>query len=185
MNELTSYEKCLVFSSYPGCILFINDTLHPVQDKVEGIDFVNSKVIAERVNWEPSSLTLVLKECKDLWKEEHLCKEIVLLTCPAEISDFNLNKVKIGTKGESYFTYIYEENEIWFWFDSPSGDLISIESRETERVLDLNNFTQISFLLKRNFYAVPLYFGFNHWANGKTAIELSVAKTIETIRDGK
>lgn len=25
-------------------------------------------------------------------------------------------------------------------------------------------------------YAVPLYFGLNHWANGKTAIELNIAK---------
>ncbi len=36
-------------------------------------------------------------------------------------------------------------------------------------------------LLVLNGYAVPLFFGLNHWANGKTAIELGIAidKTIQ------
>ena len=146
---------------------------------------MNSKVIAERVNWEPSSLTLILKECKDIWKEEDLCKQIVLLACAATINDYNLNKVKIGQKLEWGFTYIYEENEIYFWLNFKEGDLISVESITKGELQDLNNFTQISMLLKKNFYAVPIYFGLNHWANGKTAIELGLAKTIETTTDGK
>lgn len=38
---------------------------------------------------------------------------------------------------------------------------------------DINNF-QHQYLIQQG-YAVPLWFGVNHWANGKTAIELEIA----------
>ncbi len=36
------------------------------------------------------------------------------------------------------------------------------------------NYTNYQYLVQQG-YAVPLFFGLNHWANGKTAIELGVA----------
>jgi len=35
--------------------------------------------------------------------------------------------------------------------------------------------TQLSEYLRSKGYAVPLFFGLNHWANGKTPIELGIA----------
>lgn len=70
--------------------------------------------------------------------------------------------------------------------DEHAGDLWSIQGYEkfnnehtvktVGRWLEDNNigYDQYQFLISKG-YAVPLWFGIDHWANGKTAIDLGIA----------
>jgi len=58
-----------------------------------------------------------------------------------------------------------------------TGEVV-FHTKFTEQIFLLGKYTyEPRELLIKNRYAVPLFFGVDHWANGKTAIELKIAKT--------
>lgn len=73
-KKLTKLEILKAFAEYPlqTIAIFDGDIEYPIQDIVEGIDFVSEAVIAERARFEPEQIKLVLKNVKKLSDEEAL-----------------------------------------------------------------------------------------------------------------
>lgn len=55
---------------YMGQPCAVCDTNEPVSDFIEGCDFVQDKVIAERTTWEPEIIKPILRDISDMNKEE-------------------------------------------------------------------------------------------------------------------
>lgn len=57
---------------YAGQPCAICDTDQPVPDTIEGCDFVQDKIIAERTDWDPSVIKPILRDISDMTREEAL-----------------------------------------------------------------------------------------------------------------
>lgn len=55
---------------YMGQPCAICDTDNPVSDFIEGCDFVQDKIISERVNWNPEIIKPILRDISDMTIEE-------------------------------------------------------------------------------------------------------------------
>lgn len=74
-KELTVDEILKAFAEYPLAPIAIFDSTdgsEPVQDILEGIDFVSKQVIAERTNFDPRIIKLILKDVKRMSDEDAL-----------------------------------------------------------------------------------------------------------------
>ena len=141
-KELTQEEKVKVIGLYPKCPLRIIDG--DVPDCVEGIDYIQSAVISERINMKPGEVILSLIPLSKINGNDAI--EV------AKISGYEgkKNMVQIGKEVVQDLL----------------GNLQEYRSK--------NQFAITQYLLSK-YYAIPLFFGIEHWANGKTAIELKIA----------
>lgn len=57
---------------YIGVPCAICDTDMPVSDTIEGCDWIQDKIIAERVDWEPEVIKPVLRDVSDITNQEAL-----------------------------------------------------------------------------------------------------------------
>lgn len=57
---------------YVGQLCAICDTDQPVQDIIEGCDFVQDLIISERTNYDPSIIKPILRDISDITKKEAL-----------------------------------------------------------------------------------------------------------------
>lgn len=57
---------------YVGSPCAIFDSAEPVSDTIEGCDYVQDKIIAERVNWSPTIIKPILRDISDITSEEAL-----------------------------------------------------------------------------------------------------------------
>lgn len=64
-----------------------------------------------------------------------------------------------------------KDDSYGFWIGFRSGYLSMYKNNE---LYHQNVVLPLQYLIQKG-YAVPLFFGVNHWANGKTAIELDIA----------
>lgn len=157
-NKLTNEEIAKVFKLYSDSAkvkLWLPNPIwqkevHPEYD-ITGID---TSVIPFKINLK-SSVGV------SLWysyKPSHTRDQVLLLMRLENIPDDNL--VEVARVGKYLFDDDDEKDRQRIIDCFIKGDIFSFESY---------------FLLIQKKYAVPLFFGKDHWANGKTAIELNIA----------
>lgn len=174
MNQLTKLEITKVLAWYHDCSVQIFDHNPPTPARIEGVQYynMNEKALAEHVTWEPELVKPVLEPV------HHLTNSDILMACRAydklpfhysRSSEITIAPIKDSTNKRiivQHCPYVYQFN--------PQTGAISlykngdhIWAQESQLFLTQHYFEQR--------VAIPLYFGFGHWANGKTAIELGIA----------
>lgn len=144
--ELTKEEYLNIFSQYPLCpIAIFEEGCEPVPDILEGIDFVDKIVIAERTTWDPKEIKLILINADKV--PLPICLEIAK-------SFYDDKKLKI---------------ELF-----PIDGKALIEGIK-EQDLSFHQFTKLINLLKLYKISLPTTFAVDHFAYGKTLFELGVA----------
>jgi hypothetical protein len=114
---------------YTGVPCIICDTDEPVSDKIEGCDYVQDKIIAERTDWDPDIIKPVLRHISDITPEEALHV--------ANLAWFPANKIPIG-EIELKTTPIFPFAAVYFdWgpFDFWEGE----DEYKNSYVLSLDN----------------------------------------------
>lgn len=152
-NTLTNEEIARVFAMYLGCDFWLCDNLegNPVIEKVTSV--VISEI--EKGDW--------------LGRDDRP-GELLLLTPLELISDEDAAEVS-----EVFFP----DGNIYDYLHGMATGKAIVNSIKANR--QTNTFYRHARVhdgfeyLKLKGYAVPLFFGINHWANGKTAIELGIA----------
>jgi len=184
MNQLTNKEICRVLCMYgldqeirtmdgDGHVLGIHPRAVKVSlniikhgQRLQGFDDGNGGLHRTYLNKDGSQLLLTpLKKITD----EHA---IVMIKIFGRYSDNQEYKIhyKTNTFSENFAQLYYEyegDIKVVANFDKDGFHAISSNRGETY-------FFAYQELIKMG-YAVPIYFGLNHWANGKTAIELGIA----------
>ncbi len=122
--EITSKIKCKIFSQYLGeSILIFEPNIDPVSHWLEGIDFDLKQVIAERVNYNPDWIKLILRPLTDITNEEaiemaELCGGIkgeILLNRPENLKDKDIHfSVQVYTNKPKFSSYSTPK----YWTDS-------------------------------------------------------------------
>ncbi|MEO6305117.1 MAG: hypothetical protein ABIP51_18305 [Bacteroidia bacterium] len=143
---LTKAELLKIFAQYPLNPIAIFDGDMPVQDKIEGVDFVSETVIAERTNYDPKLIKLILSPVSKMTSEDSL-----------EIA-------------ETYFGEKSKGKILAFQGIELSNALTSNETEFTP-----SEYIELLDLVKSKQYATKTPFGKNHWAAKKTLFELGVA----------
>jgi hypothetical protein len=174
MNQLTKIEILKVLAWYHNCNVQIFDAMPPTPARIEGVQYynMNEKILAEHTAWEPELVKPVLKPV------HHLTNSDILMACRAydklpfhysKHSEITIAPVKDSTNKR----IIMQHCPYTYLFDTHTGaislykDSHMVWSQESLLLLTQHYFQQA--------VAIPLYFGFGHWANGKTAIELGIA----------
>lgn len=175
-NQLTDLEIVKVFGLYPLCPVAVFDKVdpyRPVLDLVEGVIFDTPQVYCEHVTCDPKTVKLQLKPI------HHISDQDL----------YNLTRLYdntgwLGANGKT-FSILPKTDEplikiidIGGWPYSYRVDLRSgsvTMYKEGRAFSASDNQLLIAQWYHDNNFATPLYFGKNHWANGKTAIELDVA----------
>lgn len=67
---MTKQEKLQYFAAHPLVTCVIKDAEPYTQDRIEGVDYVIGKVIAERVSYDPDLIALMLKPLDDRTTQE-------------------------------------------------------------------------------------------------------------------
>lgn len=71
--EITDEIICSVFAQYPKApIAIYEEGCDPVSHYLEGVDFCNNEIIAERVHWKPKQIKLILKPVSSITDEDAL-----------------------------------------------------------------------------------------------------------------
>ncbi len=89
---------------YAGSPCAICDTDEPVSDYIEGCDFTNDKIIAERVDWEPEIIKPILRDISNITLEEAL--EVANLVWFA-LGNKKIDKVELKTTPIFPYAAIY------------------------------------------------------------------------------
>lgn len=145
-NVLTTLEKLRIFSEYPLSLIGIYDGETPVQDEMEGIDFVNQQVIAERTGYSPDLIKLIGRN-------------------PLKITDEEATELAVKFMGERHRPLIKPVDGRMF--------VTSLTDNETE--FSPGEYALIINYLKGIGCITPPLFEKNHWAYNKTLFELELA----------
>ena len=101
---------------YIGQPCAIYDTDEPVSDTIEGCDFVQDKIIAERTNWDPSVIKPILRDISNIKMDEAL--EVANIVWFA-LGNKKIDKVEIKTTPLFAYAAIYFDWSVdQFIFDS-------------------------------------------------------------------
>lgn len=96
---------------YTGQLCAIYDTDQPVQDVIEGCDFVQDVIISERTRWDPSIIKPMLRDISDMTKEEAL--EVANIVWFAlgnkKIEDVEIKTTPIFPYAAIYFDWCQEQ----------------------------------------------------------------------------
>lgn len=174
MNKLTKLEITKALAWYHDCHVEIFDAMPPAPAHIEGVQYYrdNEKILAEHVTWEPEIIKPVLKPV------HHLTNSEILMACRAydklpfhysRTSEITIAPVKDSPNKRviiQHCPYVYIFNPLTGAV-SLYKDSRKVWAQESELFLTQHYFQER--------VAIPLYFGFGHWANGKTAIELGIA----------
>jgi hypothetical protein len=163
-NELTNEEIARVFAMYIGCkAKFVGERVFT--QHIEG-DLIHTLVgIVKNRAYMESFIGAVIDYPIDVEIYHKL-----LLTPLSAITDEHAIKVARNfVLGAEYEKYRKDKK----WCTGVGKDL-------TKSVFNASNgfgllYVQVYHHLIQQGYAVPLFFGIDHWANGKTAIELGIA----------
>jgi hypothetical protein len=144
--ELTISERLNIFAQYPKNPIAILDGVPWTPDKVEGVDYIQEILIAERTSFDPLLIKLILTPAQKMTDEDAL----------QFAKDFYL-----GKKDDKVLAI--------------DGKIIvnSFFSNDTE--YSPSEFFFIINWLKNKRYAIPVPFGKGHWAENKSLFELGVA----------
>jgi hypothetical protein len=158
MNKLTNEEIARVFAMYLGSACLLEDG--NISDKTTMISLSGQLMV----------------DYNNIGSTEHEINYCKLLIKPlSKITDPHYVKLcKI------YYPNL--DNTV-----EDGRELISI-LYETKSAFERNDCFDIIYIyqyLIQQGYAVPLFFGINHWANGKTAIELEIAVDKTTLQNEK
>lgn len=100
---------------YAGVPCAICDSDQPVPDYIEGCDWVQDKIIAERVNWEPEIIKPILRDLSDMTKEEAL--EVANLAWFAvgnkKIETVELKTTTLFPFVSIFFSYGHDDFYVW------------------------------------------------------------------------
>jgi len=170
MYKLTNEEIAKVFAMYLGCKCFdIYDNCDAVLSGVHyGNVIIETKIKKERLFSEVQLLLFPLSKITDEHAIEvaKICGETFLKTVP--INTLQLYIICASTlNGSRTDRSIWMENGIIELYTN-TGDWGG------SKTTSVNSFAIYQHLISKG-YAVPLWFGIDHWANGKTAIELGIA----------
>ena len=167
-QSLTKEDKCKIFGIYGLGSKVYGD----LQDDIENTNYGTIELDYDNFEFSVNeNMQLVLKPLKDISDEDVLnCAELVTGTIK-----YAFRIVQKRTDSITLFNDTgYSSSKIFvFWFDgridwyfvNANGQLQSLPKRQ-----DISH----QYLISES-YAVPLFFSLNHWANGKTAIELGIA----------
>jgi len=147
MNKLTNEEIATVFAMYLYC-----NFRYRYIDYEPGVWATGAKLLPER-------LVRVLND-KSVDGIELLLTPLSKITDEDLVACYHLHSGLIGYDYTCDFKPALEMARHW----------INMDGEKT-----LCKLTHLSEYLRSKGYAVPLFFGLNHWANGKTAIELGIA----------
>lgn len=164
MNKLTNEETAKVFAMYLGCeikckgmnltLTGVNKSTNTYKERVYSYDLERSIVDCK----------LTLKPLSSISDED--AAEV------AKILDIYLPEKTFVKKHSSGYTYLYYD------FEGREQRCILFFDNNIRLVEVHDDFLRDTFIFQyliSKGYAVPLFFGINHWANGKTAIELGIA----------
>lgn len=156
MQQLTNEEIARVFAMYLGCK--VQDNYNDKIGKLIGIDLKKGLEVEHNIEW-----SLMQFECKlhltplASITDEH-CIEIAKFVHTTNIEINELIQI-----GMDYINYNFL-----------NITLNSIRSNKLNEFHMQQDIMIFQYLISKE-YAVPLWFGVNHWANGLTAIELGIA----------
>ncbi len=172
INKLTPEEIVFAFSKYPLCKTEIFDAKPgdlSVPDHLQGLNYINFKVNCEFTSFEPHEVKLVLTQLKhitdnDIYCACYACDNVPFIgTVPDEWQIKRENDViKVGHKAKMHRYQV----------DNHNGNVnVFVNERHSTLGCQAN---AIQYFYQNN-YALPLYFGARHWANGKTLLDLGNA----------
>lgn len=146
-TELTIEEILMVFGNHPlHSIAICEPGCEPVSDVIEGVDFVNKKVIAERTTYDPKHIKLILKRID-------------------KITDDVLLEIAINFLGEQHKSKIF-----------PFQGKELIKSLFVDNIeFSPNEYIHLIEILKNKEIETKPPFGKNHWAKDKTYFDLGLA----------
>lgn len=134
MNNIK--EKLRFLAQYPkqSCIITEGGARHETivtHDCIEGVDYVLGKVICERVNWDPSQITLLLKDVKNISDEDALgvCKVYGDYSSHLNLGKYLAESVMKLSDPSSAFIYQYLQARGYAlpWMGLSIKDLIKAE----------------------------------------------------------
>lgn len=171
-NKLTHEEIARVFAMYYGCrcVICLEKGSFSGDLKVSSEVLLNLSMKeghTDKVNWR-----LSLRLLSSLTDEEilELCKFVE----PEEFGDYRYKSWKIERKKDNlthYACVTMEGNSFEYKIDLIDGD-INLYNGGDQQMCVKTHYKQWYF---QNGFAVPLFFGLGHWADGKNAIELNIA----------
>lgn len=114
---------------YAGVPCAICDSDEPVPDHIEGCDWYQDKILAERVSWEPEIIKPILRDISDITKEEalHIINMAWWPVNKVPIENLELKTTPVFPYAAIYFT--------WGPFDFWEGE----DKYTNEFVLSLDN----------------------------------------------
>jgi hypothetical protein len=170
---LTLEERSRILAMYPLCPLLIYDdptpNAEPVTDYLQGVQFKWDAITSEHTTFKQKEIKLVLKQLKymvdaDIYMLCYWYDSVPFQgTLPNEWKiekDGYMRKVFHKKKGHTYI------------FDTLSGD-VNIQREGMRSHLGTATYA-VQFHMKHH-YALPIFFGPGHWANGKTPFQLGIA----------
>jgi hypothetical protein len=172
INKLTNQEIAKVLAMYWGQKFRYSGSIG-VHRTVAGIN--RNWNIAddsnEDVSYRVDKCQLLLLRLEDITDEDAV--EVAMIA--ADNPEFNGDAIERDTSHMSLKT---KETTVWIWADG------SVNVDVKNEMVDTYNQSEIQQMFTQKGYAVPLYLGVGHWANGKTAIELGIAIDIKTLTNG-
>lgn len=185
-QKLTNEEIAKVFGMYLGQRVYLpndDETLILTGSSI----FSNTTEMAESEDSVDTSYCdfdvakLLLTPLSKISDEDVL--ELCKLYSPEIYGDYRFKKWYIeqnGTKSDTWNTIeIKRQSDTYcFELDKIDGEM-RLYDEEMIDSASVNHYYQQWYFMKG--YAVPLFFGIDHWANGKTAIELGIALDKTTI----
>lgn len=149
MNQLTNEETAKVFAMYWGSEILISQNDQPIIEKVQGSLCYSSSLTIwscqTGYNTKFFKVKLLLKPLSSISDEDAV--EV------ARLANYLKLKTKMAAIGR---------------------DVINSLIGKTHTYHYSQPFAIFQYLISKG-YAVPLFFGVNHWANGKNAFELNIA----------
>lgn len=175
-NQLTNAEIVKVFGLYPLCPVAIfdsqSDPKAAVPDYNQGGNYVAGMVITEHTYFDPQQVKLILKPV------HHMTSDEIVRACRCYdnlgfmmIAGKNITLKEGHTPGIKKISI--DGTPYSYRLDIDTGNIVMFKDGQTTWSRDrAGHLTQFYF---HNNIAIPLYFDYGHWANGKTAIELGIA----------
>lgn len=170
--KLTNEEIARVFAMYLGCNFWLCDNLegNPVIEKVTST-IVSEIEKGDWLGYDNRPGELLLLAPLELISDE----DAIAIAC---FEDTGYKKLNFSTYKKDGFNFLVEKENtnIKCSYNYKTWFYDGVFDCKYKFSLDINtlNWKSYQLMLKKG-YAVPLFFGVNHWANGKTAIELKIA----------
>lgn len=165
MQQLTNEEITKVFAGYIGCEATYNNKINNHQGKILGVDAVGNVILSHK------SVLVPYKVC-DIGYSSMLLTPLSSITDEHAIEVakmFGMVMASVRERTSKCVFLVDDTHSLLIGFDchvtyAKNGFMHS--EKETSLVVQR---------LAKLGYAIPLDFGHEHWANGKTAIQLGIA----------